>query len=68
MNIPGTLYSANMLALPGINSEGVGSASLRLSADGTKAVLNYSVNNLAGTHVDHIYSDPYLNYPADVAV
>ncbi|HWD91080.1 MAG TPA: DUF1800 family protein [Verrucomicrobiae bacterium] len=63
INIPGTLYSANMLALPGINSDAVGSASLRLSADGTKAILNYSVNNLAGTHVDHIYSDPYLNFP-----
>ncbi|HEY2084360.1 MAG TPA: PA14 domain-containing protein, partial [Verrucomicrobiae bacterium] len=63
VNIPGTLYSANMLALPGINSDAVGSASLRLSADGSKAILNYSINNLAGTHVDHIYSDPYLNYP-----
>ncbi len=63
VNIPGTLYSANMLALPGINSKGVGSASLRLSADGTKAVLKYSVNNLTGSHVDHIYSDPYLNFP-----
>jgi uncharacterized protein (DUF1800 family) len=63
VNIPGTLYSANMLALPGINSGGVGSASLRLSADGTKAILNYTVNNLAGLHIDHIYSDPYLNFP-----
>ena len=63
VNIPGTLYSANMLALPGINSAGVGSASLRLSADGKKAILNYTVNNLSGLHVDHIYSDPYLNYP-----
>ena len=64
VNIPGALYSANMLALPGINSDAVGSATLRVSADGTKAILNYSVNNLAGTHVDHIYSDPYLNFPA----
>jgi hypothetical protein len=63
VSIPGTLYSANMLALPGINSDAVGSASLRLSSDGTKAILNYSVNNLTGSHVDHIYSDPYLNYP-----
>lgn len=63
VSIPGTLYSANMLALPGINSEAVGSASLRLSSDGTKAILNYSVNNISSSHVDHIYSDPYLNYP-----
>jgi hypothetical protein len=64
VNVPGTLYTANMLALPGINSEGVGSASLRLSADGTKAILSYSLNNMPATHVDHIYSDPYLNYPS----
>ena len=64
VNIPGTLYTANMLALPGINSVGVGSASLRVSSDGKKAILNYSVNNLSGSHVDHIYSDPYLNYPS----
>ena len=63
VNIPGTLYSANMLAMPGVNSDAVGSASLRLSADGSKAILSYSVNNLSGTHVDHIYSDPYLNFP-----
>ncbi len=61
--ISGTLYSANMLALPGINSDAVGSATLRLNAAGTQAILNYSVNNLSGTHVDHIYSDPYLNSP-----
>jgi uncharacterized protein (DUF1800 family) len=64
VNIPGTLYTANMLALPGINSEGVGSASLRLSADGKKAILSYNVNNVAGLHVDHIYSDPYLSFPS----
>ena len=64
VNVAGTLYTANMLAMPGINSDGVGSASLRLSADGSKAVLNYSVNNLSSLHVDHIYSDPYLNFPS----
>ena len=64
VNIPGTLFSANMLALPGINSDGVGSASLRLNSDGKKAILSYSVNNLSGLHVDHIYSDPYLNFPS----
>src|SRR5262249_29318652 len=63
VSVPGQLYTANMLALPGINSEAVGSASLRLSADNSQAILTYSVNNLVGTHVDHIYSDPYLNAP-----
>ena len=58
--VPGTLYSANMLALPGASSIAVGSATLRVSADGSQAVLNYSVGSLAGSHIDHIYSDPYL--------
>ena len=37
VNIPGTLYSANLLALPGVTSSGVGTATLRVSADGTQA-------------------------------
>jgi len=63
VNVLGSLYAANILALPGINSTAVGSASLRLSADNSKAILNYSVNGIASTHVDHIYSDPYLSSP-----
>ncbi|HTL71862.1 MAG TPA: DUF1800 family protein [bacterium] len=59
----GTLYSANLLALPGVNSTAVGSATLLVNANGTSAVLNYSVNGVAGAHVDHIYSDPYLASP-----
>jgi uncharacterized protein (DUF1800 family) len=62
--ISGTLYSANMLALPGVNSGAVGSATLRLNAAGTQAILNYSINNISGSHIDHIYSDPYLNNPS----
>lgn len=58
--VPGTLYSANLLALPGANSIAVGAATLRVSADGSQAVLNYNVGSLAGSHIDHIYSDPYL--------
>jgi len=60
----GTLYTANMLALPGVNSTAVGTASLRLSSDGTQAILSYTVNGISGGHVDHIYSDPYLNAPS----
>jgi len=63
-NISGTLYSANMLALPGVNSDAVGSATLRVNASGTQAILNYSINDISGTHIDHIYSDPYLNNPS----
>jgi len=61
--IPGTLYTANMLALPGAVSSAVGSATLRVSADGSQAVLNYTISGIPGSHVDHIYSDPYLTYP-----
>ena len=61
--VPGTLYSANLLALPGVSSPGLGSATLRVSADGSQAVLNYTLSGIAGTHVDHIYSDPYLVSP-----
>jgi len=65
--IPGTLYTANLLALPGVNSTAVGSATLRLSADGTQAVLNYSVNDLAGTATGQsINSDPYLSNPSEL--
>jgi len=63
VNVLGSLYAANILALPGINSTAVGSASLRLSADNSQAILNYSVNGITSTHVDHIYSDPYSNSP-----
>ena len=58
--LSGTLYSANMLALPNVNSIANGSATLVVSADGSKAILNYSVSGLPPTHIDHIYSDPYL--------
>ncbi|MDR3458098.1 MAG: DUF1800 family protein [Verrucomicrobiae bacterium] len=63
VNIAGTLYTANMLALPGAVSTAVGSATLRVSADGSQALLNYTLSGISGTHVDHIYSDPYLTYP-----
>jgi uncharacterized protein (DUF1800 family) len=64
---PGTLYSANMLALPGVTSQGVGSTTLRVNAAGTQATLNYSVNNLAGAPTGQsINSDPYLNDPGEL--
>ncbi len=61
--LSGTLYTANMLALPGVNSAAVGSATLLVNASGSQAVLNYSFNGISGAHVDHIYSDPYLASP-----
>ena len=57
---PGTLYTANLLALPGVTSTGVGSATLLVSADGTQATLNFQVNNLVGTVSDeNLGADPY---------
>jgi len=64
---PGTLYSANMLALPGVTSQGVGSATLRVNAAGTQATLNFSMNNLTGTATgESVNSDPYLSDPAEL--
>ncbi len=63
VTIPGTLYTANLLALPGAVSSASGSATLRVNAAGTSAVLNYSVSGLPGSHIDHIYTDPYLSSP-----
>ena len=67
VNIPGTLYSANLLALPGVASDGVGSATLRVSADGTQATLNFAATNLLGIPTGKsINSDPYLNDPGEL--
>jgi len=66
-NIPGTLYSANLLALPGVASDGVGSATLRVNAAGTQATLNFTITNLVGTPTGQsINSDPYLNDPGEL--
>ena len=67
VNIPGTLYTANMLALPGATSDGVGSATLRVNAAGTQATLNFQMSNLAGTPTGQaIDSDPYLADPGEL--
>jgi uncharacterized protein (DUF1800 family) len=67
VNIPGTLYTANMLALPGATSDGVGSATLRVNAAGTQATLNFQLSNLAGTPTgESINSDPYLADPGEL--
>lgn len=59
--IPGTLYSANMVAQSGALSSGVGSATLRLSADESQAVLRYNHTDLsAPVTAKHIHADTYL--------
>ncbi len=65
--VPGTLYAANILADAGVVSDGVGSASLRLSADGSQAVLNFQYNNLTSPATSlSIDSDPYLSNPSQL--
>lgn len=64
---PGTLYSANLLALPGVTSDGVGSATLRVNAAGTQATLNFTITNLVGKPTgESINSDPYLSDPPEL--
>lgn len=66
-NNPGTLYSANLLALPGVVSKGVGSATLRVNSAGTQATLSFTITNLVGTPTgESINSDPYQNDPSEL--
>jgi hypothetical protein len=66
-NNPGTLYSANLLALPGVVSEGVGSATLRVNAAVTQATLSFTITNMVGTPTgESINSDPYENDPGEL--
>lgn len=65
--VPGTLYSANILADAGVKSDGVGSATLRVNAAGTQATLNFSYNNLTSAATSlSIDSDPYLSNPSQL--
>ncbi len=66
-NIPGTLYSANLLAQNGIASTASGSATLSLSADGTQAILRANYSGLSSAKTgEHIHCDPYLNNPGQI--
>ncbi len=59
--VPGTLYAANMVAQAGALSSGVGSATLRLSADESQAVLRFSYSGLSAPETAmHIHADTYL--------
>jgi hypothetical protein len=58
--IPGTLYSANMLAQPDVVSSGVGAATLRLSPDESQAILKFSYSGLSSqVTAKHIHADTY---------
>ena len=62
---PGTLYVANMLPTAGVTNIPFGSATLMLSTDNSKAVLNFSFNGVSSTVTgEHIDNDPYLGSPS----
>src|SRR5262249_40353365 len=62
---PGTLYVADMLPAIGVTNMSYGSATLRMSADNTRAVLNFSFSDISSTVTgDHVDNDPYLNVPS----
>jgi len=64
---PGTLYVADMLPGIGVTNMPVGSATLRLSADNSRAVLNFSLNGVSSTIIsEHIDNDPYLGSPSGI--
>ena len=64
---PGTLYVATMLPGIGVTNMPVGSATLRLSADNSKAVLNFSLEGISSTIIsEHIDNDPYLGKPSGI--
>lgn len=67
VDVPGVLYEANLLAQATVNSTGVGGATLRLSADGTSAILNFHFSGLTSAVTGrHIHCDPYLNNPSQI--
>ncbi len=64
---PGTLYAATMLADPGVTNRPVGSATMRLSADGSQAVINFAFQGESSAIIgEHINNDPYLASPTVV--
>lgn len=64
---PGTLYAATMLPQSGSASSGVGSATLRVSADGARGYLKFSSSGLTSAVTgQHIHSDAYLNNPSQI--
>ena len=65
--LPGTLYTANLLAQANVNSTAVGTATLRVSADGSRAVLNFKYSGLTSPVTgEHIHCDPYLTNPSQI--
>jgi hypothetical protein len=64
---PGTLYVTTLDTAPGVTNMGVGSATLRLSADNTRAVLNFSFSGVPSAVIgEHINNEPYNGSPSEI--
>ena len=64
---PGTLYVATLLSQGGATTNGVGTATLRLSEDETVAYVTFNFNNLTGPLTDwHVHSDPFLSHQSAI--
>lgn len=64
---PGTLYIATMLSQGGAITNGVGTATLRLSEDESVAYVTFNYSGLTGPLTDwHVHNDPFLNAPSGI--
>ena len=65
--LPGTLYTANLLAQNGVASTATGAATLQVNADGSKAILRASYSGLTSPKTgEHIHCDAYLSNPSQI--
>ncbi len=63
----GTLYIATMLSQSGAITNGVGSATFRLSEDENSAIVTYSYSGLTGVLTDwHVHNDAFLTFPSSI--
>lgn len=66
-SVSGALYSANLVAADGVKGTPSGSATLRVSPDGSQAVLKFKLAGLSSPVIgEHILCDPYLNNPTQI--
>lgn len=64
---PGTLFAAELNTVAGVTNMGVGTATLRLSADNSRAVINFSFSGVPSAVIgEHINNDAYASYPSEI--
>ena len=63
----GTLYATNMAPQGGAQTSASGSASLRLNADNTQAILYFRSSGLSSPQTSaHLHSDPFGTHPSQI--